>query len=53
MKFFAKKLIDELKQYNEVKMQLVGKVNLNEWNSVQTPQIFIEDYEIEDGTFGF
>ena len=53
MKFFAKKLIEELEQYDEVKMQLVGKANLNEWNSVQTPQIFIEDYEIEDGAFGF
>ena len=53
MKFFAKKLIEELEQYDEVKMQLVGKANLNEWNSVQTPQIFIEDYEIEDGALGF
>ena len=53
MKFFAKKLIEELEQYNEVKMQLVGKPNVNEWNSNQTAQIFIEDYEVEDGAFGF
>ena len=53
MKFFAKDLIKELEQYDEVKINLVGKPNMNEWNSVRTAQVFIEAYELEDNTFGF
>lgn len=48
MKFFAKNLIEELNQYENIKLELVGKANLNEWNGVTTPQIFIESYEIKE-----
>ena len=48
MKFFAKSMIEELSQYDEIKMEIVGKANLNEWNGRVTPQIFIENYEIKE-----
>ena len=47
MKFFAKDMIEELNQYDEVKMEIVGKANLNTWMGRTTPQIFIENYEIK------
>ena len=54
MKFHAKDFIEELKQYNgEIKLEVVGRANLNEWNGTYTPQIFISDYEISDGNLGF
>lgn len=53
LKFHAKKLIEELEQLNEIKMELIGKPNVNEFAGRVTPQIFIEDYEVQDGTFGF
>lgn len=48
MKFFAKDLIEELNQHESIKLELVGKANLNEWNGITTPQIFIESYEIKE-----
>ena len=48
MKFFAKSLIQELQQYDHIKMEIVGKANLNEWMGKVTPQIFIENYEIKE-----
>ena len=53
MKFFAKDMIAQLEQMDEIKINLVGKANMNEWNSMRTPQIFIEAYEMEDNTLGF
>ena len=53
MKFFAKDLIQKLNELNEIKINLIGKPNLNEWGGSFTPQIFIEAYEVEDGTYGF
>ena len=48
MKFFAKSMIQELQQYDNIKMEIVGKANLNEWMGTITPQIFIENYEIKE-----
>lgn len=48
MKFFAKDMIEELKQYDEIKMEVVGKAHLNHWMGTVTPQIFIENYEIKE-----
>ena len=53
MKFHAKEMIEELKQYNEIKLEVVGRANLNEWLGHYTPQIFISNYQIEDNTLGF
>ena len=48
MNFFAKDMIEELNQYDEVVIEVVGKANLNEWMGTVTPQIFIENYEIKE-----
>lgn len=53
IKFHAKDLIEELSQYNNIKINLVGKANINEWMGRETPQIIIEDYEVLDGTYSF
>lgn len=54
MKFFAKDMIQELQQHKELKMEVVGKANLNEWGGTVTPQIYIENYEImEDRLIDF
>ena len=54
MKFHAKNFIQELGQYNgDVKLEVVGRANLNEWGGYKTPQIFITNYQIDDNTLGF
>ena len=53
MKFHAKDLIEELRQHKEIKMHIVGRAHINEWNGITTPQIFIDHYEIEDATLAF
>ncbi len=54
LKFHAKDMIEELKQYNfPIKLEVVGKANMNEWGDYYTPQIFINDYQISDNTLGF
>lgn len=38
MKFFAKDFIEELKSYpNDIKLEVVGRANLNEWGGRVTP----------------
>lgn len=53
MKFHAKDFIEELAKYDNIKLEIVGRANLNVWNNIYTPQIFITNYEIEDGSLGF
>lgn len=53
MKFKAKDMVEKLNEYTEIKMEIVGRANLNEWGGRVTPQIFIEDYEISNGALGF
>lgn len=53
MKFHATDLINEIQELGEVKMNLVGRANLNSWMGKITSQIFIENYEIEDGELSF
>ena len=53
IKFFAKDLIEELKQYNNLKVEIVGKPSINEWGGRRKPQILIEDYQIENGEMSF
>lgn len=48
MKFFAKDMIEELSKYNKLKLEIVGKANINEWNGNFSPQVFIESYEIKE-----
>lgn len=53
MKFHAKEMIEELSQYDSIKLEVVGRSNLNEYYGRTTPQIFISDYEIKDNSLGF
>lgn len=53
MKFHAKDLIQELAEYDEIKMEIVGRPNLNCWNDTYTPQIFIDNYTISNGRLEF
>lgn len=54
IKFFAKDLISELRSSdNELKLNVVGHANLNNWGGKTTPQIFIDACEVLDGQYGF
>lgn len=53
MKFHAKDFIQELAQYDSIKLEVVGRANLNFFAGIYTPQIFIVNYEIKDGSLGF
>lgn len=53
MKFHAKDLIEELSKHPSMKVEVVGRANLNEWGGKVTPQIFIEDIEVRDNALGF
>ena len=53
MKFHAKDLIEELSKHPDMKIEVVGRANLNEWGGRMTPQIFIEDIEVKDNALGF
>lgn len=53
MKFKANDLIDQLRDCPNAKLEIVGRANINEWMGTKTPQIFIEEYELEDNTYGF
>lgn len=46
MKFHAKDLIEEISNGN--KIDIIGRANLNEWNGMVTPQIFIDAYEVKN-----
>ena len=53
MKFHAKDLMEELSKHPSMKVEVVGRANLNEWGGRITPQIFIDDYEVKDDALGF
>lgn len=53
IKFRAKSEIESLNEFNDIKINLVGKGNVNEWMGQYKPQIIIEDMEIMDSTLEF
>jgi single-stranded-DNA-specific exonuclease len=53
MKFFAKDFIEEIDGLGDIKLDIVGETNVNEWGSFTTPQIFINDYDLSNGAFLF
>ena len=53
MQCHAKDLIEELSKYSSMKVEIVGRANLNEWCGKVTPQIFIEDIEVKNNALGF
>ena len=48
LQFHAKTLIEDLAKYDRMNITVVGRANINEWGGNVTPQIFIEDYEIQE-----
>jgi single-stranded-DNA-specific exonuclease len=53
MKFRAKDLIEELRKYPQMKIEIVGRANVNHWAGNVIPQIFIDDIEVSNGALGF
>ena len=53
MKFHATDMIEQLNKCNEIKMNIVGRANINEWMGNQTAQIFIENWEVIDNLLEF
>lgn len=53
IQFHAKQLIEDLSDLSDIKMEIVGRANINEWMERETLQIFIEGYEVSDGTYSF
>lgn len=55
IKFKAKDLINELAQYSgKISITVAGKGNINSWGGRETPQIFIEEIEINEmDKYGF
>lgn len=55
LKFHAKEMIEQLASFSSdsIKLEVVGKANLNHFAGRTTPQIFITDFQINDGTLGF
>lgn len=54
IQFFAKEMIENLeKMEGEIKMEVIGTANVNEWMGRTNPQINIKKYEIKDGRLEF
>ena len=53
IKFHAKDMIEQLNKCNEIKINIVGRANINTWMGQESPQIFIENYEIIDNLLEF
>lgn len=47
IQFKATELIERLEEFDSMKMTIIGKANLNNWLGKTSPQIFIEDCNIE------
>ena len=46
--FRCKEIIEELSRHEHLTLNFVGKANLNEWNGHTSPQLIIEEIEIEE-----
>ena len=55
MLFHAKKFIELLETLptTSYRLTIVGRANMNEWMGSYTPQIFIDDYNLEDNSLLF
>lgn len=53
MFFKCKDRIKDFEQFKDMKIELVGRANMNEWNGNYTPQIFVTDFEVNDNSLGF
>lgn len=51
IKFFAKDMIKKLQDIEgDIKINIVGKMAVNEWHGMRTPQIILQDYEIKENS---
>lgn len=52
MKFFATELIETIQSIpgDNIRFEVVGKANINEWGGTTTPQIFIEQIEFKENS---
>lgn len=53
MFFKCKDRIDDFKRFKQMKINVVGRANMNEWMGNFTPQIFVSDFEVSDDSLGF
>lgn len=53
MFFHASKFIEEIQKFGSMRIEVVGRANLNEWGGQITPQIFVEDYNVYDNRLEF
>ena len=54
IKFFANDFIEDMMNCGDiVSIELVGKCGVNSWAGAETPQIIIQDYELDNGTLAF
>jgi single-stranded DNA-specific DHH superfamily exonuclease len=53
VKFKNSDFIQEMQAYGRGRITVYGKIKKNTWAGRTTPQILIEDYEIEDATYEF
>lgn len=52
IKFFAKEIIEQLKTYHNIKIEVVGKASMNEWGGRSLPQILIESIDFKENKIG-
>lgn len=53
IKFFAKDLIEQLNEFEDMKINLIGEAQINEWAGNEIPQILIKDLEVSDAAYEF
>lgn len=53
IKFKAKDFMQDLAKYDAMSVSITGRANVNVWNGVSTPQIFIDNYEVKNGALEF
>lgn len=53
MFFRASALIEQIENLSSMRLEVVGRANVNEWGGQYTPQIFVDDYNIYDNRLIF
>lgn len=53
IKFHAKEMIANLSNYDNMRLEIIGRASVNEWMGKRSPQIFIDNYNVIDNTLIF
>lgn len=53
IKFHAKEMIAELENYDSMRLEVIGRANVNEWMGKFTPQVMINNYSVCDNSLMF